>query len=87
LTSIFCMRDRVTTPSVEEQEFTGDGLVLLPDGYLNSSDAAYELYRERIDPRVHDLAIGGLTRPLGDTLLAILRRTALLWFALGFVTV
>jgi hypothetical protein len=81
------MRDKVTTPSVEEGEFTGDGLVLLPEGYLDSSDAAYELYRERIDPRVHDLAIGGLTRRLGDNLLVLLRRAAVLWFALGFVTV
>ncbi len=81
------MLDKVPTPSVEEEEFTGDGLVLLPKGYLDSSDAAYELYRERIDPRVHDLAIGGLTRRLGDSLIAILRRAAVLWFALAFVTV
>ncbi|WP_405228328.1 hypothetical protein [Lentisalinibacter sediminis] len=81
------MAERVASPSVEEEEFSGDGLVLLPEGYLDSSDAAYELHREQIDTRVHDLAIGGLTRRLGDTLLAIVRRAAVLWLALGFVTV
>lgn len=81
------MAERFAAPSVEEEEFSGDGLVLLPEGYLDSSDAAYELHREQIDTRVHDLAIGGLTRRLGDNLVAIVRRAAVLWLALGFVTV
>lgn len=81
------MAERVTLPSAGEDDFSGDGLVLLPEGYLDSSDAAYELHREQIDARVHDLAIGGLTRRLGDALLAVLRRAAVLWLALGFVTV
>jgi len=81
------MSERAASPSVEEEEFTGEGCVILPEGYLDSSDAAYELYRERIDARVHDLAIGGLSRRLGDALLATLRRAALLWCAFGFVTV
>jgi hypothetical protein len=81
------MVERVTLPSAEEDDFSGDGLVLLPEGYLDSSDAAYELHREQIDARIHDLTIGGLSRRLGDALLAILRRAAVLWLALGFVTV
>jgi hypothetical protein len=81
------MLEKATTSSVEDGEFAGDGLVLLPEGYLDSSDAAYELYRERIEPRVHDFAIGGLTRRVGDNLLVILRRAAVLWLALGLVTV
>lgn len=70
-----------------EGEFTGDGLVLLPEHYLDSSDAAYELHRECIDARVHDLTIGGLSRRMGDALVTVLRRAAALWVALGFVTV
>ncbi len=81
------MAERFGSPSVEEEEFSGDGLVLLPEGYLDSSEAAYELHREEIDNRVHDLAIRGLTRRVGDTLFEILRRAAVLWIALGFVTV
>lgn len=83
----FSMAARIPHIAVEEQEFSGDGLVLLPEGYLDSSDAAYELHREEIDARVHDLAIGGLTRRLSDALLATLRRAAVLWFALGVMTV
>lgn len=71
----------------DDSEFDGTDRVLLPSGFLDTSDAAYELHRDRIDARVHDLDIGGLTRRLTDAFIATLRRAAALWLALGFLTV
>ncbi len=81
------MEDHADTQRRQDPEFDGTDRVLLPSGFLDTSDAAYELHRDCIDARVHDLDIGGLSRRLTDAFIATLRRAAALWLALGFLTV
>lgn len=81
------MDGRSASDPEEETDFEGTDLVLLPDRFLDSSDAAYELHRDRIDAMVQDLTIGGLTRRLTDAAFSTLRRAAVLWLVLGFLTV